>query len=387
MILKIIKILLSARFVFLPPKKNNVLIFDYQSSPILRKIFKINKFSILHIRKEEINLYVLLMTILNFKLNYFDYIINFIKCTEAKLIITSIDNNSAFYKIKSKVNVKTIFFQIGRRTAVQDVFSILRSKHKKEITKDFEVDLMNVFDHMTSKNYLKLVKGKTNIAGSIFNNDKKVYKGKKKPIITIISNWRREKIVGDTMGKMDELLKILKDFAEENNLVFSILGKYKNDLLADKNRCIDEKKYFTSLLGNEINFIPNSSNRNTYKLLDISKLVISTGSTLGSESLSRKNKTLILIPYPNRYPLNRNFFTYFTGKKKKGPFWYNGFNKSQINRLLKKVLAQKYSSWNKCLRLHLNEIPHYDYRNKKLKKTLKSFFKKNNIASSNIFIN
>ena len=149
MILKIIKILLSARFVFLPPKKNNVLIFDYQSNAILRKIFKINKFSILHIRKEEINLYVLLMTILNFKLNYFDYIINFIKCTEAKLIITSIDNNSAFYKIKSKVNVKTIFFQNGKRTAVEDVFSILRSKHKKEITKDFEVDLMNVFDHLT----------------------------------------------------------------------------------------------------------------------------------------------------------------------------------------------------------------------------------------------
>ena len=116
---------------------------------------------------------------MNFKFSYFDYIINYIKFTQPKLIITSIDNNIAFYKIKYELNVLTIFFQNGQRLSQNDIFSILRNKNKKKITQNFSVDLMNVFDQTTSNNFLKIIKGTTNISGSILNNDRKISKFKK----------------------------------------------------------------------------------------------------------------------------------------------------------------------------------------------------------------
>ena len=82
----------------------------------------------MHVRKEQINFFILLKTFLNFKFSYFDYIINYIKFTQPKLIITSIDNNIAFYKIKHELNVLTIFFQNGQRLSHNDIFSILRNK-------------------------------------------------------------------------------------------------------------------------------------------------------------------------------------------------------------------------------------------------------------------
>ena len=38
---------------------------------------------------------------------------------------------------------------------------------------------MNVFDQTTSNNFLKIIKGTTNISGSILNNDRKISKLKK----------------------------------------------------------------------------------------------------------------------------------------------------------------------------------------------------------------
>ena len=235
---------------------------------------------------------------MNLKFSYFDYIINYIN-SPSKLIITSIDNNIAFYKIKNELNVLTIFFQNGQRLSHNDIFSILRNKNKKKITQNFSVDLMNVFDQTTSNNFLKIIKGTTNISGSILNNDRKISKFKKNnKTLLFISLWREKKIEQD---KTDLLLKILKNFSIKNNLKLIILGKYKLDLIKESFRANEEKIYYFNLLGNKIKFISNNSKRDTYKILDQSDIIVSTGSTLGIESLARQNKTIIISPFPNIY--------------------------------------------------------------------------------------
>ncbi len=381
MIFKILNILFTSKLNFFPPKKNKYLIFDLESKKILSKIFKLNKFSILHVRKEQINFFILLKTFLNLKFSYFDYIINYIKFTQPKLIITSIDNNIAFYKIKNELNVLTIFFQNGQRLSHNDIFSILRNKNKKRITQNFSVDLMNVFDQTTSNNFLKIIKGTTNISGSILNNDRKISKFKKNnKTLLFISLWREKKIEQD---KTDLLLKILKNFSIKNNLKLIILGKYKLDLIKETVRANEEKIYYFNLLGNKIKFISNNSKRDTYKILDQSDIIVSTGSTLGIESLARQNKTIIISPFPNIYPLNKNYFTYYNGMRKQGPFWFNGFDKYSIEKLLKKVKNLKQSNWKKISKNFQNEIPKYDQGNRDLKKSLKSFLEKNGIEAAN----
>ena len=98
--------------------------FDTHSERILSKIFKLKYFVFLETRKKEINLFILLKTFLKFQFSFFDYLINYIDYCGSKLIVTSIDNSLTFYKIKSRLDVTTIFFQNGVRMGHGDIFSI-----------------------------------------------------------------------------------------------------------------------------------------------------------------------------------------------------------------------------------------------------------------------
>ena len=90
--------LLKCKYIFFPPKKSELLIYDEHSHKITSSILNLQKVQILKTRKEEINLFILLKTFLNFKFSFFDYLVQFIKFTKAKIVITSIDNNNFFSK-------------------------------------------------------------------------------------------------------------------------------------------------------------------------------------------------------------------------------------------------------------------------------------------------
>ena len=125
--------------------------------------------------------------------------------------------------------------------------------------------------------------------------------------------------------------------------------------------------------------IQNDERRNSYKFLDESKVVVSSGSTMGIESLGRKNKTVIINPLPNFYPIKRNFYGYFTKRKNKGFFWYNGINEKTIFKTLDDVNSCQISRWHKIIKKHEYETMKHDQNNYKLKKKLKMIFAKKNV--------
>ena len=123
MFLKIIKILnfiIKSKKTLYPPKKNEILIFDKVGANSLYEIFEdllISRTSIMSIRGEELNLYVLLITLFKLKFNRKHYIYSYIKIVNPKILITYIDNNPLFYELKtSNDEFKTIFFQNGWRS-------------------------------------------------------------------------------------------------------------------------------------------------------------------------------------------------------------------------------------------------------------------------------
>ena len=121
--LRYLKILFEASYDFLPPKKNEVLVYDYHSKDAVNKILKTQRISFLSTRKERINLYIVFKTFLEFKFKYFDYIINFIKFVNLKILITSIDNNKEFYRIKIFIpHLITIFFKAVTEQEVMEIF-------------------------------------------------------------------------------------------------------------------------------------------------------------------------------------------------------------------------------------------------------------------------
>ena len=142
---------------------------------------KTQRISFLSTRKERINLFIVFKTFLEFKFKYFDYIINFIKFVNPKILITSIDNNKEFYRIKNFIpHLITIFFQGGHRTGGNgDIFQILEEKNIGKYKKKYQVDLMCVFNQMTSNFYKKFISGNTYVSGSIKNNFEKIKKKKR----------------------------------------------------------------------------------------------------------------------------------------------------------------------------------------------------------------
>tara|TARA_B100001057_G_scaffold486359_1_gene567435 strand:+ start:538 stop:1671 length:1134 start_codon:yes stop_codon:yes gene_type:complete len=368
--LRYLKILFEAGYDFLPPKKNEVLVYDYHSKDAVSKILKTQKISFLSTRKERINLYVVFKTFLELKFKYFDYIINFIKFVNPKILITSIDNNKEFYRIKNFIpHLTTIFFQGGHRTGGNgDIFQILEEKNIGKYKKKYQVDLMCVFNQMTSNFYKKFISGNTYVSGSIKNNFEKINKKKEGVILVSVLSLNRK-----PFKKERQLIKIVKKYCEEKRLRLKILGRFKNN--SDKKF---EKSYFSNILNKNFTFIENSKKRKTYQLLDRSEIVVSSGSTLGLESLGRQNKTAIIQVLPNKYPYKKSFWGYFTKRKESGFFWLNDISEKKVFKTLNNLKLISDFKWKNKIKNYKFETCDYDYKNLKLKNMIEKFCKKQN---------
>jgi surface carbohydrate biosynthesis protein len=172
----------------------------------------------------------------------------------------------------------------------------------------------------------------------------------------------------------DQLLKIVKKFCQKKRLKLVILGRNKN-----KRKKLIEKKYFTNILGNDYHFAENYLKRNTYKIIDNSKIVVSSGSTVGLESLGRKKKTAIIHAWPNKYPTKTNFWGYYTKRKNHGFFWNNGVDEKKVLKILNRLIKISLPQWRNKIKNYEYETAVYDYKNYNLKKNLKDFLNKEKI--------
>jgi len=222
---------------------------------------------------------------------------------------------------------------------------------------------------MSADLYKKFISGNTFIAGSIKSNSCKIYK--ERNCLVFISLFRVTRKIFRSEGK---LVEILKKFCEKKKLKLVVLGKY----IHSSNRST-EREYFTNILGNDYHFAENFLKRNTYKIIDNTKMVVSSGSTLGLESLGRRKKTAIIHVFPNRYPTKKNFWGYYTKRKNHGFFWNNGVNEKKVLKILNRLIKIKQSQWRKKIKDYEYETTVYDYKNYNLKKNLRNFLNKRKI--------
>ena len=118
-----LKLIIYSKKKLFKPKKKDILIFDSDLSDYLLKYFNHKDVHILDVRYkhkagQKINFYVILKMILNLKFSSIDYFKYYISFVEPKIIITMIDNNKTFYKLKKLYpKAKTILVQNAYRTA------------------------------------------------------------------------------------------------------------------------------------------------------------------------------------------------------------------------------------------------------------------------------
>jgi len=359
-----------AKYSFEKIKHSSIVFYDSTGSEIFFEFLKNKNYYILETRFKVINIRILILSILKYKLrwrinNYFDL---YLRKLNPNYIITFIDNNLNFLKLKKKFKkTKIIFIQNGWRDDDLDIFAKLTKKDENS----FIVDKMFVFNKGIGEQYKKYVKGEIIPIGSVINNNFKLNPSDDKSVayISSFSNYdRRWKSFG---------YYTLRE--EANNRIFRLLSSYCSDkkiklkVIARKQGSDgkEEKNFYMNINKNCIFIEKDNIKHNTYKILDESNLIINIDSTLGYESLARGKKTLFL--HCRGYFLKENVpFGWPYNFKNEGFFWCNNFNKSKILKLVDRLYNLSQKKWDKISLNYKNKLMIYDYNNKLLKK----FFRK-----------
>ena len=366
----IFKIIIFADYSFHFPKKNKVVLWDDNLSEFLETQISRNKFTILYSRGENYNILILIKTFL--KKGFFftgeDYFNTFLDYVEPKVLVTFTDNYDIFYRIGNFKNIKKIFIQNGYRSETkEDIF--FRKKKLKKQKKNLKVDYMLTFNNKVGEKYSEFINGKYKAIGSFRSNSFRILK-KKKFDILFISHWRAHSnyMITPTFSFKkwlflhSSLLRKVYSFAKKHNLNLVVYGKYNDER---------EKKFFKDILGDEKNWFFLENNRmRSYHFCDMSKLVVTSASTLGYETISRLSKVAVFNIFNRDFSSKSKNFCWPYKIKKEGPFWTSNLSKSSSDKLLKKLFYLDLKSWKKMRDKNFNKVLKYDKNNKKFKKLL-----------------
>ena len=364
---------------FFPPKKTDILFYDLNLAVRLADILKIKRYSILHTRREILNIFILFKSFLKFQFSFFNYLQEYVNYCSPKILITFTDNDHRFYKLVCRNGYK-IFIQNGKRTKM-DIFYYLKKNSNNY------VDYMFTHNASIAQKYNNFIKGKTLPIGSIFSNQNFIKKTYEKNFLYISSyrdgyNSESSKVFGDISFKdyiKNEitLLKLILKFCKSNQIKLEILGKYYKSTYSSKK----EIEFYKEVLGENINFYPNHSTRNVFSILDRKKIIIGIESTLAYEALGRNKKVAFFSARGSKNSiLKSRSFAWPYKLKSKGFFWTNKINYSEVERIFFNLLKVKKSKWDDINNYKFRDnIMCFDYKNKKINFIFNQLISKLNI--------
>ena len=160
-------VIFQTRWVFKKPNKADILIYDDESIEELNFYLRNKKYEIFHTRYEQINFYIIFLTVFkngiknlreNYKINYFSTVL-------PKVIITLIDENPGFFKLKNLYPfAKYVSVQIGLKG--DTFYNYIRHYQKKQKSYMFGSDVCFVLGENDKKKYDKFLHSKFIALGS-----------------------------------------------------------------------------------------------------------------------------------------------------------------------------------------------------------------------------
>ena len=365
--------ILKRKFIFNNYTNKKYLILENLNSDILIKYLGKKNTEIISLRS-EINFFLILKLIFKLKrLNQINYYLESINQVKPQKIITNIDSNINFYKLK-KYYPRKIFISIQNGVRIDNIF-----RNEKNLICD------KILCHgLKDINfYKKSIKASVIPIGSLKNNLIKNDLKNEKNIISFISQYRdtdENTIISNILGKKfskvtwgdyikseKKLIYLLYKVCEKKNINFNIIGT-SYDTLKEK------EWYYEILKSRNFNFIKRKNAMSSYKFLNKSKMIVCMHSTLGYEFLARGKKVLFFSRNINNIKeINKKIkfgFPYI--KNTNGFFYSNKISENQIIKLINNLEKTSKSIWlNKIKEIRKN-IMIYDYKNNIFKKNLLS---------------
>tara|TARA_B100001057_G_C22777750_1_gene922340 strand:- start:251 stop:1432 length:1182 start_codon:yes stop_codon:yes gene_type:complete len=367
------------------PKKNRVVLYRYDGKELLDKYIKEN-ISILD-PFNEIYLIVLIKSLLDFSFKniLLNYNKTFISMTKPKFVFTYIDNDLKFYFLKDFFKkIKFISIQNGYRGGINDkkykndyIDSMEEFNLKVSKIHSLKCDFILTFNKDVSKKYNKFIKAKTLVIGSIKSNIFKIREYKNKNILSFIcesamnqeyafdqkvyfDNNKYKITLNDWLLAEKKIIPYLAEYCEKKNFKFQIItkGNSKYEKVFYKNLIKDKFKY---------TIITKKNRLQGYELVDKSNYIVSIGSSLAYEALSRKKKVAFL-PIRKEILKNKGFnldfsqydFGWPSKFRQKGFFWTHFNNTGEFNRVLNFITNISDKKWLKLINGFNNsfKIPH-----------------------------
>ena len=309
------------------------------------------------------------------RFSFYDYICEYIKATNCKFIISFIDNNISFFKLKKKfTNIKFIIIQNGMRP--EQFFNKLSN------SQSLQVDYMLTLSDFYSKKYSKNIQGNFITIGSFKNNQilKNAQNLKKNKTISFISSGPGQECDMKIFEKNDVknelyfypekiLLPFIHNFCVENKFNLQVLARSKK-----VKNFLYEKNFYNKILQNKnYDFVSTNERNKVYKISDNSLITISIYSAFGLESLARGNKTVI-FNVRDKVSNFESLKLFWSHKNygEKGFFWTNEMSNNEVLRVLNNVIKCPEQEWAKHLNKVIPSLIDFDMNNSKFKKLLKN---------------
>ena len=362
----------KSKWIFLKPSKKDVLIYD--GLPKIEFLLNKNKIEYFN-KRNSINIFVFIKTFLNsgFKDIKENYIRNYFSLVSPKVVMTAIDNNLSFFKLKYIYKEPKYICVQG---SIRDKFFINQcQRYYKKNKKKLFADYFFVYGKNDLIKLKKYISSNFIISGSFRNNlFKKKSKKKKIKEMVFISQASNHFFFNQEKKLVAKLIKI------SNKLNFKFLYFLKNEknsrflnYIKDyfrKLKLENKFKYFirdTKALNNlSIGFQKKNDH---YNILNKSAVFLSLSSTFAFEALSRKQK-VIFFPI-NNFPTTNYIFQ--KKYKKRGPFWLNDKSSKKIEDKIKKIIKMSDNELSKSIKKYISDIIVFSPNNKNLKKILKKF--------------
>jgi surface carbohydrate biosynthesis protein len=378
---KIFRHFIFSKRVWSWPKQSDVLIFDTNNQELLLRFLEPWKPEILHVRGEQINMRVLIASILNSGSKIDAYVDCFIRKVCPRLLVTFIDNNVNFLTISQRhPDVKTLFIQNGWRSYSGDLFEALDQMDSNSLDK-LAVDYSLTFGPLIGREFARYISGTVVSIGSIRNNHASKLPVLQKGVVAFISTWQKMRFhtrsndyTEDTYFAADGLIiQSLLCYAKEKNKRLMIIPRnHKHSELRNQ-----EEKYFREILDQEPEFFDQLGPYPSYQAIDFADVVVGVDSTLVYESIARGNKTAAFTIRGNVLSELRGFNYGWPGNfPDEGPFWTNNPDPDSFFRILDYLFEVDDVQWCKDVEAtNFSSLMIYDQGNEVLKSTLDKLLK------------
>lgn len=373
-----------AKKVWSSPKRAKLLLFDRNGAHVFLTYLDSTCIEVLDNWRDSINLCVVVRMMLRsgWRASRAEYERCYVELVAPTVVLTFIDNNTAFYRLKAdNPGLTTVFVQNGIRSEYC-VFG--RLQRDPPAPGFFRVDYMLCFGAAVGARFREHIVGEAIAIGSFRNNLHFPLPPQLPPppasrSLLFISQYRRplpdaaaplfvesgQAVTFDRFFALERvLLPRLLAYCRERGIALKICGCSSLHGGA-------EASYFAGLLGPAgWEFLPRSDRYSSYDLVDAVAGVVFADSTLGYEALARGRRTAAFSVRGDLLGLPARNFGWPAELPARGPFWSDSLDDDEVRRVLDFIYDASDETWSAECGRYAAGLMAYDGGNRRFRQLM-----------------